>query len=104
MSETWSPKEKRAARAIYDGVMERAEADFLTRHRAKEVNSFEELWAYEEELREQREDFQQIFHYAYSRLDLCFGIAMRRGWIAEEELQGLREERIERIKRIATFK
>jgi hypothetical protein len=48
--------------------MERAEAHFLTRHRAKEINSLEELWA------------------------------------NEEELHGLREERIDRIKRIATFK
>lgn len=104
MSDTWSPREKKAARAIFDLVIDRAEADFLARHRAKEINSLGELWEYEVELREERKDFQMIFQYTYSSLDLCFGIAMRRGWIAEEELQGLRDERISRIKSIATFK
>lgn len=43
-----------------------------------------------------------IFYCANSKLDLCFGFAMRSG-IAEEELNGLREECIDRTKRIATF-
>lgn len=104
MSDTWSPREKKAARAIYNLVMDRAEADFLARHRAKEINSPGELWEYEGELREERKDFQMIFQYTYPSLDLSFGIAMRRGWITEDEMQGLREERINRIKAISTFK
>jgi hypothetical protein len=104
MSDHWSPEEKKAARVIFDRASARARAEVIERHRSKKISTIEELWAYELEIREWRRDFQMTFQYTYSALDACFGLALRRGWLTSNDLRGLREERVARIKAIANLK
>ena len=104
MGDHWSTEEKKAARAIFDRAAARARSDFLERHRSKKINTIDELWAYELEIREWRREYQKSFQYTYSALDVCFATALRNGWLALTDLGGLKAERIERIKEIAAMK
>lgn len=104
MSDHWSTEDQNAARVIFDRASNKAKSEFIERHKMKKIHTIEELWAYELELREWRREYQTIFQYTYSTLDTCFGIALRRGWLTKDNLSGLRDERIERIKMISSLK
>jgi hypothetical protein len=97
MSDNWTPAEKKAARVIFDRALENARKEILDFHRNKEIAELDDLWEYEREIREWRKEFDSIFQYRYSYLDLCFVISLGRGWLRNGDLAGLSEERIARL-------
>ena len=101
MSEHWSPSERKAARVVYDRALEKAREEVLDFHRNKTIAELDDLWEYEREIREWRKKLDYIFQYRYSFLDLCFAISLRRGWLQQDDLSGLSEERIARLNQIA---
>lgn len=103
MHDHWTCSEKKAARVIYDRALSKARDEILTLHRNKEFTELGELWDYEREIREWREDLDFIFQYSYSKLHYCFAICLRRGWLRREDLSGLSEERIESLERICSL-
>ena len=101
VSEHWSPSERKAARVVYDRALEKAREEVLDFHRNKAIAELDDLWEYEREIREWRKELDYIFQYRYSFLDLCFAISLRRGWLQQDDLSGLNEERIARLNQIA---
>lgn len=104
MDKQWSPTEKMAARRIFDLAVANAQKDILKRHSEKRISTANDLWKYELEIREWRREFQTTLQFTYSTLPICFGLCLRKGWLAESNLAGLCEERIEFIRKVCTLK
>lgn len=103
MNKQWSPAEKKAAHRIFDLAVDNAQKDVLNRHSAKRINTIDDLWEYEREIREWRKEIYNTFQFTYSTLAVCFGLCLRKGWLAESDLAGLCEERIDSILKVGRF-
>jgi len=101
MSHDWTPAEKNLARNLFDRAMSKAGADYLARHQQQNFATLEELWAYEQKIRHWRKEFSSIFQFTYSRLEFSFAVSLQRGWLQENQLNGLRDDRIQRIVTLA---
>lgn len=104
MEKQWSPKERNAARQIFDLALANAQKDMIRRHSEKRISTLDDLWKYEMEIREWRREFQTTLQFTYSTLAICFAHCLQKGWLTESNLEGLCAERLEQIKGISTFK
>jgi hypothetical protein len=100
----WTPDEKKIARRVFDAARGREYASIIERMKAlaAQADTPEALWAVHDFLSEQRRLIDEKYDYRYSRLILVFAWLLREKWIAEADLAGLAEEKIERILFIAT--
>jgi len=98
----WSASEKKIARRAFDAALERALAkalsDFKTRTAA--VTTPDELWTIGEDLYRQRRKLEDMFDYRYSQLLFVFPQLIREGYLEEQELSGLSEEKMDEIRRL----
>jgi photoprotection regulator FRP-like protein len=92
----WSPSEKGIARKAYDAAHQR-ELDTIiqkTKEMALRIKTPSDLWELEDYLFEARKKNDRKYDYRYSVLPLLFAQLVREGWLKEEELGGLREEKL----------
>ena len=61
----------------------------------------DDMWSVEQFLTTARRDIDFKYDYRYSQLDLVFGRLLREGRIGERDLQGLSEEKLAYIRRVA---
>ncbi len=102
---TWSKTEKKIARAAFDNAYRR-EMQEIKEKVQKKVQNFKEdqdVWELYNYLRARRKDMGGKYDYRYSVLIYVFGRLLREGYVTEEELQGLSEEKITYIKRLVEF-
>ena len=66
---SWSPSEKKVARAAFDKALERALASIMAefKRRANAAATPSEMWEVEDYLKEQRRDLDRTFEYRYSQ-------------------------------------
>jgi Photoprotection regulator fluorescence recovery protein len=101
-SGTWSKTEKIIARAAFDKASEREHGAIL-REVHSMLNAAKDpyvVWAIHDYLSERRREIDQKYDYRYSVLILIFARLVREGWLKEEELAGLGEDKLEDIRRI----
>jgi Photoprotection regulator fluorescence recovery protein len=99
----WSPAEKLVARKAFDAALQR-ELDAVVREakaKAARIRQPSELWELERYLTERRKEIDEGFDFRYSVLPLDFARLLRQGLLREEELRGLNEEKMYRIRQIA---
>ncbi|WP_292330956.1 hypothetical protein [Mesorhizobium sp.] len=99
---SWSSSEKKVARAAYDKALERALASIMAefKRRANAATTASEVWEVEDYLKEQRRDLDRTFDYRYSQLTMIFAILIRQGYLDENLLSGLSEEKRNEIRRM----
>lgn len=101
----WSKAEKQSARKAFDAAYERE----CRAIRAEVVQMLErqddvrQIWRIHDYLDEQRRETDQKYDYRYSRLDLVFRVLLREGWLKESELNGLGQDKLQRIKAYANL-
>ncbi|MBZ9769063.1 hypothetical protein LB526_20095 [Mesorhizobium sp. CA6] len=102
---SWSPSEKKVARAAYDKAFERALASIMAefKRRANAATTPSEMWEVEDYLKEQRRDLDRTFDYRYSQLTVVFATLIRQGYLDEDLLSGLSEEKREEIRRMLAW-
>ena len=86
-----------AARALLAQVM----AEF--KRRAAAATLPQDMWAVEKYLAQAGRDIDTKYDYRYSVLEFVFARLLREGRIEDSELHGLSDDRLERIRRIATL-
>ncbi len=99
----WSKTEKLISRAAFDKAL-KSELDSTIQTVKELANSMSQpgqIWELEDYLRKKRREIDNKYDYRYSALLFVFGHVVKEGWIGMEDLQGLGEEKIERIRRIA---
>jgi hypothetical protein len=101
----WSATEKSIARKAFEDALETelqsTVAEFKSRAgRAKHAS---ELWEIEVWLAERRKEINEKYDYRYSVLPMVFGRLINEDRIQEDQLRGLRTDKLELIRRIAAF-
>ena len=99
----WSRTEKKVARDAFDLAYERECAAIKEQASAMlaSITDPSDIWRVHDFLDDRREAVDRRYDYRYSVLPLVFGHLLRDGWLNEEDLAGLRSDKLELVKRIA---
>ncbi|MGO9337458.1 MAG: hypothetical protein ACLPY1_08125 [Terracidiphilus sp.] len=101
----WSPAEKAIAHKAFDLALQR-EFDAITaetKRRAAKIKEGSDLWELENYLTKSRNEIDRKYDYRYSVLPMVFGVLILEGRLSEEELRGLRDDKLEYIRRITSL-
>lgn len=99
----WTKKEKDIARRAYNMALEREGKKLLERLKEMAISAKnrEDIWRIHDFLTKRRKDIGQKYDYRYSVLIPVFGRLIREGWIGLDDLDGLAEDKIAKIKFMA---
>jgi len=102
---TWSKSEKVIARTAFDAALGRELHDVIQKAKqlANEIQQSSDLWDLEHYLTERRKEIDRKYDYRYSQLTHVFGRLLHEGRVSEEELRGLREDKLKPIRSFAKF-
>jgi hypothetical protein len=101
----WSHAEKVLARQAFDlALCNELQATIQeAKECAAKIQGPSELWELESWLTECRQDIDRRYDYRYSVLPIVFAHLLRDWYLREDDLKGLRPEKLELIYRGATF-
>jgi hypothetical protein len=101
----WSKSEKTIARTAFDAALGRElhEVIQIAKQMANEIQQSSDLWDLEHYLTERRKEIDRKYDYRYSRLTQVFGRLLHEGRLREDELRGLREDKLKPIRSFAKF-
>jgi hypothetical protein len=101
----WSRSEKAIARKAFDAALgqELHEVIQEAKRMANEIQQWSDLWDLEHYLTQRRKEIDRKYDYRYSRLTQVFGKLLHEGRLREEELRGLREDKLDAIRSCAEF-
>jgi hypothetical protein len=106
MSEAqWTKREKDIARKAFDAAYER-ECKAISQNVRKMtvgINDQRGLWRLLEYLTKKREEMDEKYDYRYSVLPFVLARLIHEGWLIQEDLAGLSDEKLTEIRRIAEF-
>ncbi len=102
---TWSKTEKQMARWAFDAALQREYAELLrqTREMAGKMAEGDDLWRLHDFLTDKRREIDEKYDYRYSQLISVFARLIYQGWLSLEELEGLAEDKLTRIRQIVAF-
>ena len=102
---TWSRSEKAIARSAFDVALNRELHTVMQKAKqmASQINEPSELWELEQYLTQRRKEIDRKYDYRYSQLTHVFGRLLYEGRVNEEELSGLREDKLKPIRSVAKF-
>ena len=98
----WSAKEKAVAHKAFDLALKR-ELDAViqeAKDKAVRIKEPSELWELEHWLTRRRREIDGKYDFSYSSLLLTFAILLRGGYLSEEDLHGLGQDKLDSIRRI----
>ena len=103
---SWSKREKIVARQAFDTAYRRECTAITERLREMAANISEpaDIWALHNHLTKQRDEVDYKYDYRYSVLPRVFARLMCDGWLFEEDLAGLSDEKLEVIHRLFALK
>jgi hypothetical protein len=102
---TWSRSEKTVARTAFDAALGRELHEVMreAKQMAGGVKEPADLWDLEHYLTQRRKEIDRKYEYRYSRLTQVFGRLLNEKRISEQELSGLREDKMKPIRSFAKF-
>ncbi len=99
----WSKSEKTIARQAFDAAYKR-ECDSIIaklKEMTTEATEPEHIWQIYDYLTEQRKAMYRNYDYRYSVLIFVFARLFQEGWLKLTDLEGLGEDKIQKIKKLA---
>jgi hypothetical protein len=101
----WSRSEKAIARTAFDAALKRELHEVMeeARQMANQIEQPSDLWDLEHYLTQRRKEIDRKYDYRYSELTHVFGRLLRESRLSEEELCGLREDKLKAIRSFAKF-
>ena len=102
---TWSKSEKAIARTAFDAALKRELHEVMqeTKKMASQINEPDDLWELERYLTERRKDINHKYDSRGSRLKDVLGRLLYENRLHEEDLRGLREDKMKPIRSCAKF-
>jgi Photoprotection regulator fluorescence recovery protein len=99
----WSRAEKIVARKAFEGVLGREFERVIrkVKEMASRIEQPSELWDLEYYLSQRHKEIDRKYDYRYSQLPMVFGLLIREGKMKVQELEGLREDKLEHIRKWA---
>ena len=101
----WSRSEKAIARKAFDAALKRELHEVMqeTKQMASQIKEPSDLWDLERYLTERRKDIDRKYDTRGSRLKDVLGRLLFENRLREEDLRGLREEKMKSIRSFAQF-
>ena len=101
----WSKSEKAIARKAFDAALGRELHEVIqeAKQMASQIKQSSDLWELEHYLTERRKEIDRKYDYRYSQLTHVFGRLLHERRLGEEELRGLREDKLDSIRSLAKF-
>src|SRR6266849_7613655 len=101
----WSRSEKVIARTAFDAALGRELHEVIqeTKKMASQIQQSSDLWDLEHYLTERRKEIDRKYDYRSSQLTHVFGKLLQESRLREEELRGLRKDKLESIRSYAKF-
>jgi len=98
----WSKKEKEVSRQTFKRAYERESTELINKVKemASAAKTPEDIWKLHDFLTEKRNEVDEKYDYRYSVLILVFARLLREGWIELDDLKGLDENKITKIKKM----
>ena len=99
----WSKSEKAIARTVFDAALRRELQDVMqqAKQMANQIKEPADVWGLEHYLTERRKEIDRKYDYRYSQLTRVFGRLLHEGRLSEEELRGLRDDKLKSIRSFA---
>ena len=100
---TWSKTEKAIARRVFDAALGRELHEVIqnAKQMANEIQESSDLWDLEHYLTKRRKEIDRRYDDRYSQLTQVFGRLLHEGRVSEEELRGLRDDKLKSIRSFA---
>jgi hypothetical protein len=101
----WSKTEKAIARTAFDAALGRELQEVIekTKQMANAIQRSTDLWDLEHYLTQRRKEIDRKYDYRYSQLTQVFGRLLQERRLSEQELRGLREDKMKLIRSFARF-
>jgi hypothetical protein len=101
----WSKSEKAIARTAFDAALKRELQEVMrkTKQMANQIKEPADVWELEHYLTQRRKEIDRKYDYRYSQLTQVFGRLLYEKRLGEEELGGLREDKLKSIRSFAKF-
>ena len=101
----WARSEKALARKAFDAALgqELHEVIQEAKRMANEIQKSSDLWDLEHHLTERRKEINRKYDYRGSRLTDVLGRLLYENRLSEEDLRGLREDKLKPIRSLAKF-
>ena len=101
----WSKSEKAIARTAFDAALGRELHEVIQQAKmmVSQIQQSSDLWDLEHYLTERRKEIDRKYDYRYSKLTQVFGRLLYEKRLGEEELGGLREDKLKSIRSFAKF-
>lgn len=102
---TWSKSEKTVARKVFDAALGRELHEVIkkTKQMANGIQQSSDLWDLEKYLTQRRKEIDRKYTNRHSELTQVFGRLLHERRVSEEELRGLREDKLTSIRSVAEF-
>jgi hypothetical protein len=101
----WSRSEKAIAHRVFDAALNRELHEVLqeTKQMASKITKASQLWDLENYLTERRKEIDRKYDRRSSQLTSVLGRLVYEGGVKEEELRGLKEDKLNSIRSYAQF-
>jgi hypothetical protein len=101
----WSPSEKAVARKAFEAALSREFRAVIaeTKRLAARIEQPDDLWELERYLTAKRKEIDETFDYRYSVLPQVLGSLIRQGRLSEQELHGLSEDKLARVRSVVAL-
>ena len=102
---TWSKSGKAIARSAFDAALGRELHEVIqeAKRMANEIQKSSDLWDLEHHLTQRRKEIDRKYDFRGSRLIDVLGRLLYENRLGEEDLRGLREEKMKSIRSFAQF-
>ena len=102
---TWSKSEKAIARTAFDAALKRELQDVMrkTKQMANQIKEPADVWDLEHYLTKRRKEIDRKYDFRGSRLIDVLRRLLYENRLGEEDLRGLREEKMKSIRSFAQF-
>ncbi len=96
----WSAQEKKVARAAFEKAYktEMQQIQEAVYKRAKNFTQENDVWRLHDYLTKKQREIDEKYDYRYSVLIFVLARLLREGFISEEDLEGLSQEKLTKIK------
>jgi HD superfamily phosphodiesterase len=101
----WSKTEKIVAKRAFEAAYQKECAAILSKLKRMIAVAADpkDLWRIDDYLKKQLKRIEEKYDYRYSVLILLFALLLKEGWLNKADFQGLQEDKIEKIKYLATM-
>jgi hypothetical protein len=103
IEQSWSKKEKAIAKRAFEGAYEKECKNLIEKiqKRASEAKGPPDIWRLHDFLTKRIKEIENKYDYRYSMLIFVFASLMKEGWITVDEIEGLNEDKIAKIRYLA---